>query len=327
MRRLMRLQHDSGFALPGGIPEQQLLAQPNRSRRSAPAASTHTTRRTGPAKEHEVNQNVVAFQPAVENYGSRSLTAADVRAQVNLIQDVMQEVMQEGVHYGKVPGTNGKSLWKAGAEKLMATFRLAGDPEVESLGSDGEFHYRVKVNLRTATGQFVGAGIGECSSQEEKYAWRAAVSAKEYEATPENRRRIKFKRDGEIKQIRTNPADVANTILKMAKKRAQVDAVITCTGASDIFTQDIEDLPEEVVAEMVGQPRPSKHASPPPPDSPERDAALIEARAAAAKGTEAFRAFWAGWAKEKRALVTDRMADFKAAADSADAMLADAEAE
>ena len=39
-----------------------------------------------------------------------------------------------------------------------------------------------------------------------------------------------------------NPADHYNTVLKMAKKRALVDAVLTTTAASDIFTQDLEDL-------------------------------------------------------------------------------------
>ena len=268
---------------------------------------------------------VVQFQPAVENYGSRSLTAADVRAQVNLMQDVMMEVMRDGVHYGKIPGTNAKSLWKAGAEKLMATFRLAGDPEVEDLSRDGEIHYRVKVRLSTNGGQFVGAGIGECSSTEEKYAWRAAVNAKEWDATPENRRRIKYKRDGEAKQVRTNPADVANTILKMAKKRAQVDAVITCTAASDIFTQDIEDLPEEVVAEIVGQQRRGSAAAQAavqqtvPPDSPERDAATKEAQDVASLGVEAFRAMWAKWPKDKRALVADLLPRFQQIAEAADA--------
>lgn len=269
---------------------------------------------------------IVGYQPPVDNYGSRSLTAADIRAQVNLIQDVMKEVMQEGVHYGKVPGTNGKSLWKPGAEKLMATFRLAGDPEVESLGVDGEFHYRVKLKLTTASGQFVGAGIGECSSLEEKYAWRKAVSKKEFEATPENRRRVKYKSDGELQQVRTNPWDVSNTILKMAKKRAQVDAVITATGASDIFTQDIEDLPEEIVAEMLGtqpQSRPSKHASTPPPDSQERTETIAAGMAAAAKGYESFLAWWGALAKPLRSLVSDQMGTFKATAESADAMKED----
>lgn len=270
---------------------------------------------------------VVQFQPAVENYGNRSLTAADVRAQVNLMQDVMQEVMKDGTHYGKIPGTQSKSLYKAGAEKLMATFRLAAKPEVEDLSENGEIAYRVTVSLLTANGTFVGAGIGECSSAEEKYSWRAAVHKKEWDATPENRRRVKYYRDGkEVQQVRTNPADVANTILKMAKKRAQVDAVITATAASDIFTQDIEDLPEEVVAEIVGQRQTRGTAAAVeavqrtiPADSPERDAAIKEANDVASMGVAAFRAMWQSWPKEKRALVADKIADFQVVAERADA--------
>ena len=274
------------------------------------------------------NTNVVAFQPAVEAYGARSLTAADIRATVNLMQDVMLEVMKDGTHYGTIPGTKSKSLYKAGAEKLMATFRLAAKPEVEDLSEGGEIAYRVTVNLLSANGSFVGAGIGECSSAEDKYSWRAAVCDEEWDDTPENRRRIKYaKWQGRVekkKQVRTNPADVANTILKMAKKRAQVDAVITATAASDIFTQDIEDLPDEVVAEIVGQNKPRGAAAAAvqqatPADSPERDAAMAEAFDVADNGTEAFRAFWAAWPKEKRALVTDKMEAFKARAEAADA--------
>jgi hypothetical protein len=265
---------------------------------------------------------VVPFQPAVETYGTRSLTAADVRAQVNLMQDVMKEVMQEGTHFGVIPGTKQPSLYKAGAEKIMSTFRLSADPLVEDLGRDGEVHYRVKVRIESASGAFLGAGIGECSSSEDKYAWRAAVCPEEFDATPENRRRTKFsKYKGVVEkkaQVRTHPADVANTVLKMAKKRGLIDAVLTVTAASDLFTQDIEDLPEEIVAEMVA-PRPSKHASAPPADSPERDAAAKEARDVASLGVEAFRALWAGWAKEKRALVTDLLPEFKRLAEKSDA--------
>lgn len=267
---------------------------------------------------------VVQFQPAVENYGSRSLTAADVRAQVNLVKDVMIEVMREGTHYGVIPGTKTPSLYKPGAEKLMATFRLAADPEVEDLGRDGEAHYRVKVNIRSSSGDFLGAGIGECSSQEDKYAWRAAVCDEEFDATPENRRRTKFaKWQGKIekkKQIRTNPADVSNTILKMAKKRGLIDAVLTITAASDIFTQDIEELPEEIVAEIVGQQRQSRHAIPTPQDTPERDAALAEATKAASDGYVALEAWWKSEDNTaKRVLIADKLADLKATAKAVDA--------
>lgn len=276
------------------------------------------------------NNNVVAFQPAVEAYGARSLTAADIRATVNLMQDVMLEVMKDGTHYGTIPGTKSKSLYKAGAEKLMATFRLAAKPEVEDLSEGGEIAYRVTVNLLSANGTFVGAGIGECSSAEDKYSWRAAVCDEEWDETPENRRRIKYaKWQGRVekkKQVRTNPADVANTILKMAKKRAQVDAVITATAASDIFTQDIEDLPEEVAAEIAGavirhSPATEAAQQTVPPDSPERDAAIKEAEDVAALGVEKFRAMWKQWAPARRQLVADQLGRFQKIAEKADAQV------
>lgn len=254
------------------------------------------------------DNSVVAFQPAVDNYGSRSLTAADVRAQVNLMQDVMLEVMKDGTHFGVIPGTKQKSLYKAGAEKIMSTFRLAADPEVTDLGRDGEIHYRVKVSIRSASGQFLGAGIGECSSSEEKYAWRGTVHPKEWDATPENRRRVKFLRDGrEIQQVRTNPADVSNTILKMAKKRGLTDGVLTVTAASDLFTQDIEDLPDEVVAEIVGRAPPKsvqaavQQAT--PADSPERDALYARLQDIATGGLSAYADAWGALSPEHRKMI------------------------
>ena len=268
-------------------------------------------------------------QQAVDTYGGRSLTAADVQAQVNLMQDVMRKTMFDGTHYGKIPGTQSVSLYKAGAEKLMATFRLAADPETEDLSRDGEIHYRVKVRLLSASGQFLGAGIGECSSREDKYAWRAMVCQEEFDATPENRRRVKFaKYQGRVeqkKQVRTNPSDVANTILKMAKKRAQVDAVITVTAASDIFTQDIEDLPDElrdqVAEDARSRARPGVQAAErvAPVDSPERDLLIADMGAVADMGSASLKDAWEKIGRDKRLLLGDKLEDFKARAALADA--------
>jgi hypothetical protein len=112
----------------------------------------------------------------------------------------------------------------------------------------------------------------------------------------------------------------------MAKKRGQVDAVITATAASDIFTQDIEDLPDEIVAEIAGaRPRSGSAAaaasvqSTIPPDSPERDAAKQEASEVASLGVDAFRKMWAAWPKERRALVADLLPRFQSIAEAADA--------
>ena len=190
----------------------------------------------------------------------RALTAPEVRQQVNLIQEVLQSVMKPDTHYGVIPGCNQPSLFKPGAEKILSTFRIAVDPEVEDMSTNDEVKYRVKVRgLSMASGSFLGAGIGECSSNEEKYKWKKAVSEAEFEATPEDRRRIKYFKTYTVQQVRTNPADIANTVLKMAKKRGQVDLCLTVTAASDIFTQDIEDNPD-LYASTNGNPSGEKKA-------------------------------------------------------------------
>lgn len=176
----------------------------------------------------------------------RPLTAADIRQRVNTIQEVMSAVMKRDVHYGVIPGCKKPSLYKPGSEVLLATFQIATSIEVTDLSTEDCIRYQVRVVGKHApTGMLLGEGIGECSSSEEKYKWRKAYD-EEWNATPENRRRIKFGKYKD-KQVRTEPSDVANTILKMAKKRAQIDMTLTVTGASDCFDQDIEDLPDHLL--------------------------------------------------------------------------------
>lgn len=180
-----------------------------------------------------------------------ALTASDIKANVNLIQEVMKSVMKKDVHYGTVPGCGSKVvLLKPGAEKIMSTFRIAAEPHVEDLSGPDECRYRITCNgVSMANGTFLGGGVGECSSSEDKYKWKKPSCDKEFETTAEDRKRIKYKSDYgktiEIKQIRTSPADVANTVLKMAKKRALVDMVLTVTAASDCFEQDLEEITDE----------------------------------------------------------------------------------
>lgn len=176
-----------------------------------------------------------------------------VVAQVKAVQQIMQDVMKEGTHYGVIPGCQQPTLYKAGSETLLSAFRISVEPEVEEIReSDGHITYRVRaVGRHMQTGIVVGVGVGECSTSEEKYAWRTAVCQEEFDATPDDRRRTKYgkKRDGgyyTAMQIRTNARDLSNTALKMAKKRAQIDLTLTATACSDIFTQDIEDLDESL---------------------------------------------------------------------------------
>lgn len=215
-----------------------------------------------------MNDLVVQREQAVAVYEEpRRLTAVEIRAQVNLIQEVMQAVMKKDSHYGVIPGCKQPSLYKAGSEVLLTTFRIAVEPEVEDISGPDERRYRVRAKgIHIPTGTIVGVGIGECSSMEEKYKWRKAYD-KEWNDTPEDRRRIKHGKDYSNKQVRTEIADVSNTVLKMAKKRAQVDMTLTALSASDCFTQDIEDLPEGYVdQESNGHSRAPAEPQPYPAD-------------------------------------------------------------
>lgn len=207
---------------------------------------------------------VVALQP-VES-GS-PLTAQQLRTRLAVIQDVMRSVMQNGSDYGVIPGTGDKpTLYKPGAEKLCVTFRLsAASPLIDSIEESGDIRYRVQVPILSSDGSVLAVGVGECSTGEEKYRWRRPVHVNEYNAAPEDRRREKFQRNGDVwQQVRVNPADVANTVLKMAHKRAYVHGVIMATAAGAIFTQDVEDLPEGV------EPHESDQPARPPIQPPQR---------------------------------------------------------
>jgi hypothetical protein len=197
---------------------------------------------------------------------SEERSVAEVSQQVLKIQELMGAVMKKDEHYGIIPGTGKKpSLLKPGAEKLCFVFRLA--PEFEVSRDDlpnGHREYRIVCRLRSmSSGTIVGEGVGSCSTMESKYRYR---NSSDYEITgepipPDSKERkaeyrkqgygmkqvdgqwvwVRYKSEGKVEN--TDIADVYNTVLKMAKKRAHVDATITACAASDIFTQDVEDLP------------------------------------------------------------------------------------
>lgn len=212
---------------------------------------------------------------------SRPATVDELVGQVTLIQNVMAKVMIPDVHYGKVPGCGDKpTLLKPGAEKLMLTFRLAPAFQETVIDlPDGHREYRVKCTITAINnGQFIGQGVGSCSTMESKYRYRTEKTDKlvpqeywkardrnllggpTYEAK---------KSDGQWivvhKVAYDNPADYWNTCLKIAKKRAVVDATITCTAASDIFAQDLDDLADNGVIDTETPPAATARKSKPLP--------------------------------------------------------------
>jgi hypothetical protein len=196
------------------------------------------------------------------------LSSQDMLARMTRILEIMESVMKDGTHYGQIPGTPKPTLYKAGAEKLLVTFQIAASvKDVIDLSTADEARYRVRVEgVSQATGVVLGEAWGECSSNEEKYRWRRPVCDEEFTDTPADQRREVYKRGPggkayKQKQVRTSPADVANTILQMATKRALVPMTRVVLACSDIFAQDLEDMPEELREFVVeGEPKPGMQA-------------------------------------------------------------------
>lgn len=232
-------------------------------------------------------------QPAQDISLHYEWSMEQVIARVAKVREVMQRVMKEGDHYGKVPGTDKPSLLKPGAELLCLVFRL--DPQYESVEGyegrpTGDAHLTVKSRCtlwHVPTGQRLGSGEGSCSSKESKYAYRNA-KRKCPKCGAEQINKSKFPPKGQPDaepgwycyaktggcgaEFAANAADIVeqqvgrvpnediadqyNTVLKMANKRSLIAAVLNVTAASEIFTQDVEDMP----AEQLQNGRQSSHA-------------------------------------------------------------------
>ncbi|MHB8406209.1 MAG: hypothetical protein ACYDCJ_12380 [Gammaproteobacteria bacterium] len=203
---------------------------------------------------------------------------------VNAKHDFFNRVMRKDEHYGAIPGGSAKPvLLKPGAELLLASMGLfvelvdAEPPVREYDASRGEpmIAYRRICRIYKQTGPAehdrmrVAQAEGFCTSRETKYRWReskrhcpvcgveAIIRGKaEYGGgwLCFKKRRgcgAKFAADDPAitsqvagRVINPDVADLENTILKMADKRALVASALLATGCSDIFTQDIEDQAE-----------------------------------------------------------------------------------
>lgn len=180
--------------------------------------------------------------------------ALEVRQQVNQIQYLMKEVLKPGEHYGTVPGCGKKpTLLQPGAEKISFMFHLVPTYEVKRHDmAGGHREYEVKCTLTSRdTGEVMGEGVGTCSTMESKYRYRN-----------------KWANGSKVREENPDIADTWNTVLKIAKKRANVDAVKSTTAASDIFTQDIEDMPQAFRDQQ--QPRRPQAAPAAPAPAPQR---------------------------------------------------------
>ena len=133
---------------------------------------------------------------------------------VEPIEVIVAKHLKAGRDYDRLPNTSKPTLFKSGAEILCGVFGFRTTAQVTHRIEDYDKQfilYEVQVTIYGKDDKTVAEGIGSCNSRERKY-------------------------------LRGDFCTQLNTILKMAKKRAYVDAILTACHASKVFTQDVEDI-------------------------------------------------------------------------------------
>jgi hypothetical protein len=205
----------------------------------------------------------------VQGASGLALSVMDLKGRAALIKQVMTEVMRDGEHYGTIPGCGSKKvLYKTGGELLMLTFRLSNKtvPSWRDLPG-GHRECEAMVEIFSADGSLLSTGVGLCSSMETKYRYRSGPVEFTGRKVPQEYwtckqsdplkaqaliggpgHGVKKNEFGGWEVVakgesgeNPNPADVFNTVLKMAKKRAFLDGIIMATAVSDIFSPEDDD--------------------------------------------------------------------------------------
>lgn len=204
-----------------------------------------------------------------------AISPEEAASRIRKLQEFVRGQMHDGSDFGTIPGTDKPTLLKPGAEKLCNLFGFSIEQDVtqrtERWEDPGFFYYEVKVTLRSKrTGIVEAEGYGSANSKESRYRYRwqgaecpscGKPSIMRSKYPPRDRPNdapgwycnpkadgcgVNLSYDaGEFQRTRVENPDIydqVNTLLKMAAKRALVDATLKAVRASDLFTQDLEDL-------------------------------------------------------------------------------------
>lgn len=169
-------------------------------------------------KVEENNNLPVVSQDRIDT----STIIANIDAQAEIFKKLQEYVkgnLVAKIDYYSIKKKSKPSLGKSGAEKIDFIFNLVPRYVILSKTSTStEIAYELRCDLYNKnSGKFMGSGVGYCSSKEDKM------------------------QKSMIKQMIKNVESVGNNVFKICKKRSYVDATLSSTMASFIFTQDLED--------------------------------------------------------------------------------------
>ena len=199
---------------------------------------------------------------------------------INTMAAIIQKKLKKDHDFGVIPGTQKPTLLKPGAEKMTKILNLADVYEIIEKTLNWEkpfFYFEVKCSLVSLiSGQVVSEGLGSCNSLEDRYRWRWVFKNElpkknlDDKGNPfpevEFRQRFSEKTQKYYTQYRIendNIYTLVNTLMKIAEKRALVDAALHAGRLSDLFTQDVEDIYGEYKEEKTKEEKAEKPESPP----------------------------------------------------------------
>lgn len=159
---------------------------------------------------------------------------ARIRAEIELSDALVEKVLEPGIDYGLHPGTNSQALKDPGANTIINAFGCY--PKAEVLYrevSEVRISYVIDIALISRDDGLVkSTGCGACTTQETRYGYRWVTDPEAYGYDRESLK--KRTRDNREQYRIVNPewSELENTILKMARKRAEVDAAMALPGVS-----------------------------------------------------------------------------------------------
>lgn len=180
-----------------------------------------------------------------------AISLADAKERIRQLQEFVASQMVKDVDYGVINGTERPALLKPGAEKLTMMYGFTVEMDVTQRVENwdkGFFHYEVQCTLRNKRNGIIEAmGFGSCNSMEARYRYRWVWPNEVPDSVNKAnlpKKKFKGKKGQELvkyRMVNDDPYTLVNTFLKMAEKRAHVDAILKATRSSGLFTQD-EDI-------------------------------------------------------------------------------------
>lgn len=164
---------------------------------------------------------------------------ARIKTDIALADALVQKVLEPEIDYGIHPGTKSHALKDPGAATIINAFNCY--PKAEILFrevTDTKISYVMDVALISREDGLVkSTGTGACTTMETKYGYRWVTDPEFYGYDRASLK--KKKKEDQVRYRIANPewSELENTILKMARKRAEVDAAMALPGVSRFMSK------------------------------------------------------------------------------------------